>query len=62
MELLTVPAVALLMLAAFASEVFPLRAIHGIADPIGSLVLAVLLSNVVVALAFGLGRLLGLPF
>jgi hypothetical protein len=57
---LTVPGVAVLILVVFAREVFPLRPIHGIAGPVGSLILAFLLSCVLVALAFGAGRLLGL--
>lgn len=59
---LTVPVLAVLILVAFARELFPLTPIHGIAGPVGSLILAFLLSSVLVALAFGLGRLLGLAF
>ena len=59
---LTVPVLAVLILVVFAHELFPLTSIHGIAGPVGSLILAFLLSCVLVALAFGLGRLLGLAF
>ena len=55
-----VPVVAVLILVVFARELFPLAPIHGIAGPVGSLVLAFLISCVLVALAFGLGRLLAL--
>jgi len=59
---LTVPVLAVLILALFARELFPLRPIHGIAGPLGSLILAYLAACVLIALAFGLGRLLGLAF
>ena len=59
---IAVPGVAVVILALFARDLFPLTPIHGLAGPVGSLILAVLLACVLVALAFGLGRLVGLAF
>lgn len=59
---LTVPVLAVVILGIMHREVFPLTPIHGLAGPVGSLVLAVLLAAVLVALAFGGGRLVGLVF
>jgi hypothetical protein len=58
----TVPVLGLVIIALSGRELFPLRPIHGIAGPVGGLILAYLLACVLVALAFGLGRLLGLAF
>ena len=56
---LAVPGLTVALLAVYARELFPLRSIHGLAGPVGSLILGVLLALVLVALAFGVGRLIG---
>lgn len=59
---IAVPGLAVLILALSARDLFPLRPIHGLAGPVGSLILAFLLACALVALSFGLGRLLDLAF